>query len=1020
MFRKFLFICIICFSIGQAADGQSLVLSDYRKKCDTLQTLVRERTTVQTALRLKSVMRRNGVLDFYFSSTIGDIPWTPDDVRWLKRTLHEISPVGYSHYKIGDIYCERTPLQSMAFNAPGNNGHPAEHNWRYSGTLSEEPPLVRNADGRIYSRGLSGRHIALWQSHGRYYEAKTGRWEWQRAPLFTTVEDMYTQSYVLPFLIPMLENAGAYVMTPRERDTQKYEVIIDNDLSFPGARTGLIRRSGTYSESGRWQDAGIGFADAKEVYSGDDNPFTLGSSRKANCVPTEKGNAVASWTPDIPERGSYAVYVSYTTLPNSTSSAHYTINHLGGTSHFLVNQKMGGGTWIYLGTFEFEDGRDCRVTLDNGTYGNASFERGTAVTADAVKIGGGMGKIARGNDDVPVEKWTVSGLPSFTEGALYWMQWAGADSTVIRRYDNDYTNDYGDRGAWVTMMSGGSKMAPKVEGKGIPFDLSFAFHTDAGVMPGDTTVGTLSIYTLISEGSRKYADGEDRILGRILANDIQSQIVADVRRQYEPDWNRRQLANRSYSEARTPSVPAALLELLSHQNFADMKYGLDPAFRFTVSRAVYKGMLKFLSGRYGVRYCVQPLPVHSFSATLTGEGKVQLSWRPTLDSLELTAMPERYMLYTRIDDGAFDNGELLTGLRHEDGRLTIDRNIDKGHIYSYRIVACNEGGRSFPSETLSVGEVECSPHTVLVVNNFDRVAPPAWFDTPTYAGFDERLDAGVPYMYEINRIGEMYQYRRDLQWLDDDNPGFGASYTDNAGKLVPGNTFDFTTIHGKSLMAAGYSFCSSSVNAFETDSLRLHSFWTTDILCGKQASTPAGRGVIQKSRFQVMPEALQKAIRSCTGKGGNILISGANIGTDLWDQIYPVGRDSLYQAGAQEFVKEVLGYKWLTNYASRCEEVRPMPGKIMQMTDFCAPFAFYQKPNDYIYNVETPDGLQPASDNAFEFLRYIDTNISAGVCNVGNGYRSASIGFPIEVIKDEQDRVALLKAVLDFFSTTKH
>ena len=680
MFRKFLFICIICFSIGQAADGQSLVLSDYRKKCDTLQTLVRERTTVQTALRLKSVMRRNGVLDFYFSSTIGDIPWTPDDVRWLKRTLHEISPVGYSHYKIGDIYCERTPLQSMAFNAPGNNGHPAEHNWRYSGNLSDEPPLVRNADGQIYSRGLSGRHIALWQSHGRYYEAKTGRWEWQRAPLFTTVEDMYTQSYVLPFLIPMLENAGAYVMTPRERDTQKYEVITDNDLSFPGARTGLIRRSGTYSESGRWQDAGIGFADTKEVYSGDDNPFTLGSSRKANCVPTEKGNAVASWTPDIPERGSYAVYVSYTTLPNSTSSAHYTINHLGGTSHFLVNQKMGGGTWIYLGTFEFEDGRDCRVTLDNGTYGNASFEKGTAVTADAVKIGGGMGKIARGNDDVPVEKWTVSGLPSFTEGALYWMQWAGADSTVIRRYDNDYTNDYGDRGAWVTMMSGGSKMAPKVEGKGIPFDLSFAFHTDAGVMPGDTTVGTLSIYTLISEGSRKYADGEDRILGRILANDIQSQIVADVRRQYEPDWNRRQLANRSYSEARTPSVPAALLELLSHQNFADMKYGLDPAFRFTVSRAVYKGMLKFLSGRYGVRYCVQPLPVHSFSATLTGDGKVQLSWRPTLDSLELTAMPDRYMLYTRIDDGAFDNGELLTGLRHEDGRLTIDRNIDQGHI----------------------------------------------------------------------------------------------------------------------------------------------------------------------------------------------------------------------------------------------------------------------------------------------------------------------------------------------------
>ena len=52
-----------------------------------------------------------------------------------------------------------------------------------------------------------------------------------------------------------------------------------------------------------------------------------------------------------------------------------------------------------------------------------------------------------------------------------------------------------------------------------------------------------------------------------------------------------------------------LLELLSHQNFEDMKYGMDPAFRFDVSRAIYKGKLKYLSSRYGNDYAVQPLPV---------------------------------------------------------------------------------------------------------------------------------------------------------------------------------------------------------------------------------------------------------------------------------------------------------------------------------------------------------------------------------------------------------------------------
>ena len=51
-----------------------------------------------------------------------------------------------------------------------------------------------------------------------------------------------------------------------------------------------------------------------------------------------------------------------------------------------MNQKRGGGTWIYLGTFEFGKGA-CVVTLDN------SGKNGETVTADAVKIGGGMDRV---------------------------------------------------------------------------------------------------------------------------------------------------------------------------------------------------------------------------------------------------------------------------------------------------------------------------------------------------------------------------------------------------------------------------------------------------------------------------------------------------------------------------------------------------------------------------------------------------------------------------------------------------
>jgi len=131
-----------------------------------------------------------------------------------------------------------------------------------------------------YSKGLQNNHIALWQSHGWYYEQKLGRWEWQRARIFQTVEDLYTQSYVIPFLVPMLENAGANVLMPRERDYNTTELIIDQDGSSSGS---------SYSERNgkeRWQASdAVGFANVKDYYLDGENPFRMGKARKSKPSP---------------------------------------------------------------------------------------------------------------------------------------------------------------------------------------------------------------------------------------------------------------------------------------------------------------------------------------------------------------------------------------------------------------------------------------------------------------------------------------------------------------------------------------------------------------------------------------------------------------------------------------------------------------------------------------------------------------------------------------------------------------
>ena len=164
---------------------------------------------------------------------------------------------------------------------------------------------------------------------------------WQRARLMGTVEDLYPQAYVLPYLIPMLENAGAYVMTPRERDTSTQEIIVDMDGGF--AQKDYNEKNGQQ----KWTAAtGVkGFGYKKEILGTGDNPFRMGSVREVATVTDPAKASTASWYADFPKGGNYALYISYASLPNSARDARYTVNSLAGSEEFDVNQRIGGGTW---------------------------------------------------------------------------------------------------------------------------------------------------------------------------------------------------------------------------------------------------------------------------------------------------------------------------------------------------------------------------------------------------------------------------------------------------------------------------------------------------------------------------------------------------------------------------------------------------------------------------------------------------------------------------------------------------
>lgn len=926
------------------------------------------------------------------NSSLAYLSFSQQLVADMKTRFAQCLPAKYRDYSM-TILAGNTNVEQLEAFADGRN----------IVAPTETSRFITEVGGVSAPFGLEGKNVALWQSHGWYFEPSLNRWEWQRARIFQTVEDLYTQSYVMPFLMPMLENAGAYVLSPRERDVNTIEIIVDGDGGFA---------QGAYRESNgsqQWSDAGInGFAYAKEMLENGDNPFKMGKVRTIATVDATKNQSVAQWRASIPFRGEYAVYVSYASMPNSATDALYRVYSRAGVKEFKINQQMGGGTWIYLGHFSFDKSASDEVVVE---LVNMSETENSVVTADAVKIGGGMGNVVRkvkeSTDGIEYD-YVASGYPRFTEGARYWLQWAGIPASVYTPSDNenDYTDDYKCRGEWVNYLAGGSSVLPDREGLKIPIDMSLAFHTDAGTTMNDSIIGTLSIYS--TDKKQSYVNGTDRLASRDYTESIVTEIVNDIRVAYEPNWTRRAMWDKGYYEAKVPEVPSMLLELLSHQNFADMKYGLDPTFRFTVSRAIYKGMLKFIAKRDNRDYVVQPLPINAFAITKTGAKKYRLSWAETIDVQEETATPTYYIVEERIA-----NGEFKEIARVEKPQYDVMVNDNK--IHSYRIVAGNEGGISFPSEVLALCNNGDDAKTVLIVNGFTRISAPDWFDAGAIAGFYDARDHGVPYIYDINYIGEQVEFRRNIPWMDDDAAGFGASRANYETKVIAGNTFDYVYTHGEAIAAAGYSFVSMSVDAYakSTDNAPI----IVDLILGKQKEIAVGRGAYG-TKYKTFPIALQERLTAHCNAGASVFVSGAFVATDLWDNKHS---DATTLKADQTFASEVLGYKWRTGQASTTGEVYQVQTRFKEFGN--DNFQFNNELSSDCYVVESPDSFYPADDKrGATIMRYSENNLIAGIAYDNDKYRTVVIGFPFETIIDRGLRENMMGEILNFLSnktTTK-
>ena len=828
-------------------------------------------------------------------------------------------------------------------------------------------PWVSNAS-RPYeiSEGLQNRHIALWASHGRYFNVKDSTWKWQRPPLFGTREDLFTPTIVTPYLIPMLQNAGAVVFTPRERDWQRNEFIVDNDTP----ETGYSETNGHHA----WQKTGaIGFAWHPGTYQDFENPFNEGTARMAATTDKLKNQSEVVWMPAITESGNYAIYVSYQTTDKSVDDAHYTVWHQGVPTEIRVNQQMGEKTWVYLGNFYFDEGQSRRNCV---TLSNLSRHHHGVVTADAVRFGGGMGNIDRGRG--------ISGLPRCLEAARYYAQWAGMPYEVYSTKDgeDDYGDDINVRSYMVNHLAGGSVFVPDTTGQNVPIELSLAIHSDAGyTKDGKSHTGTLSVCTTTMNDSILNS-GLTRLVSRDLADQLLFSIPDDIKRKYG-NWPTRELYDRNYSETRCPMVPSAILETMSHQNFADMRLGQDPNFRFDLARSIYKVVLRYICDMHHKKYVVQPLAPNRLSAVLTGKGEAKISWRAVYDEYEPTAKPTGYVLYTATGRSGFDNGTYIKG--GTETSITIP--VERDKVYSFRVTAVNEGGESFPSEVVSVYDVPEAQKTVLVVNGFNRLAAPKVVDNSINQGFDIEEDAGVTYGRTAGWLG--YQTGWDKSKIGSERRD-GLGYTNDSlmGQFVAGNDFDYIRTHTQAIATARkYRVVSCSSEALEYNDVHPQRYEMMDLILGLNRND--GYSTV---KYQVMTPIMREHVRLFANKGGALLVSGAYLGSDM------------QEPAERRYLADVLKI----NYEGRdLDSLQRDSIRGLGME-----FTFHRHLNERHYAAHHPEILEPVYP-AFSAMKYAD-DYSACVAYSGNDYKAITMGFPLECIKDEPKRNSIMRGLLQF------
>ncbi|CAN5306516.1 hypothetical protein BH09SUM1_BH09SUM1_33870 [soil metagenome] len=633
------------------------------------------------------------------------------------------------------------------------------------------------ANGQV-TGALSGKAVVLNGSHGRLDDDSPAGWRVQRGKLFEVNEDMSSAEFMNHFVVPALLNAGARVQPVRECDVQTNMVIVDNaDAGYVESPTSAFATSTANGFKNKTTASWSGLAA---------NPFGFASATRYTApAPLNAPTATATFTPTVPADGYYNVYISYSKGTNRTTGAHWQVVHSGGTSNFRINETIDGATWRLLGNFYFTAGTQGKVILLNDA------SDGTVVSCDAIRLGGGMGDMARRTHG-------VSGRPRWEEEANYYLQYNGMLASTLMSGDSTSTYDDEQLGWGNRPQYANWEQARDSEGNNTIY---VGWHTNA--VNGTCVSSADSSGTARGMTTYRDVDADATAGTESLTTLCHDAVINNIKKFADSTFSDRGIvASNGYgecSQGNLGSVAGFFFEGLFHDNSTDANLYKDPKFRYAAARGIQQGVIAY----YGGSVFPPETPVN-IRVRNAGSGNAAVDW--TAGPVRTTALPygsaaTGFRIQRSTNGYGFDDGVDVGNVS------TYTTAVTPGQATFFRVVAVNASGVSFPSETLAVSVPATGGARVLVVNGYHR--------------YDRFLGPIV----SMPSLG-----------------GCSLSSPNTMRKIDPRvfQAFNYTVQHGKAIAAAGYAFDSCADTAVDAGNISLSAYAAVDWIGGQEAEADAG------------------------------------------------------------------------------------------------------------------------------------------------------------------------------------